>query len=136
MVAGVALSSIMGVFASADIGKRNRDARPCDVVVVIFIQLAGLGFHDQIFAGMPRTLAQGGLLLLHGYIPVRLSRDTGGTRLLDKPDIADLLQDRFKELDLHLAEYQAVLSEGSRYVGRHVQSLEPRRSQVPLFRYV
>jgi len=68
---------------------------------------------------MIRALAPGGLLLVHGYTPAQLAHDTGGPRNLENLYTADLLADRFRDLDiLRLEEYEAKLSEGSRHVGR------------------
>lgn len=103
----------------ADIALWPWDARHYDVVVGIFLQFAGPALRDEIFAGMVRALAPGGLLLLHGYTPAQLAYDTGGPRLLENLYTTDLLADRFKDLAiLHLAEYEAELSEGSRHVGK------------------
>jgi cyclopropane fatty-acyl-phospholipid synthase-like methyltransferase len=106
-------------FHVADIARWDWTARPYDVVVGIFFQFAGPALRDEIFSGMVRTLAPGGLLLLHGYTPAQLSHNTGGPRVLENLYTAELLRDRFRDLDLlHLAEYEADLSEGSRHVGR------------------
>lgn len=117
-----ALADTKGVtvdFHVADIATWDWDARPYDVVVGIFFQFAGPALRDAIFAGMVRALAPNGLLLLHGYTPAQLHHDTGGPRILENLYTADLLVDHFGDLDvLHLAEYEAVLSEGSRHVGR------------------
>lgn len=106
-------------FHVADIASWDWGAHAYDVVAAIFIQFAGPGLRDEIFAGMVRALAPGGLLLLHGYTPAQLAHNTGGPRILENLYTADLLSDRFNGLDiLHLAEYEAELSEGSRHVGR------------------
>jgi len=106
-------------FHVADIATWNWDARQYDVVVGIFFQFAGPALRDAIFAGMIRALAPGGLLLVHGYTPAQLAHDTGGPRNLENLYTADLLADRFRDLDiLRLEEYEAKLSEGSRHVGR------------------
>jgi SAM-dependent methyltransferase len=106
-------------FHVADIATWNWDARQYDVVVGIFFQFAGPALRDAIFAGMIRALAPGGLLLVHGYTPAQLAHDTAGPRNLENLYTADLLADRFRDLDiLRLEEYEAELSEGSRHVGR------------------
>ena len=105
-------------FHVADIATWAWDAQQYNVVVGIFFQFAGPALRDAIFAGMVRSLAPGGLILLHGYTPAQLAHDTGGPRVLENLYTSDLLADRFKDLDLlHLAEYEADLSEGSRHVG-------------------
>ena len=117
-----ALAETKGVtvdFHVADIATWDWSARRYDVVVGVFFQFANPALRDAIFAGMVRALAPGGLLLLHGYTPAQLGHDTGGPRILENLYTSDLLGDRFKDLDiLHLAEYEADLSEGSRHVGR------------------
>ena len=117
-----ALAESRGVtvdFHLADIATWDWDARQYDVVVGIFFQFAAPPLRDEIFARMVRSLAPGGMLLLHGYTPAQLEHDTGGPRILENLYTSDLLADRFKDLDiLHLAEYEAYLSEGSRHVGR------------------
>ena len=106
-------------FHVADITQWDWTTRSYDVVVGIFFQFAGPALRDQIFAGMVRTLAPGGVLLVHGYTPAQLAHNTGGPRVLENLYTADLLRDRFRDLDLlHLAEYEADLSEGSRHGGR------------------
>lgn len=116
-----ALADIKGVrvdFHVADIATWAWDAQQYNVVVGIFFQFAGPALRDAIFAGMVRALAPGGLLLLHGYTPAQLAHNTGGPRVLENLYTADLLADRFKDLDLlHLTEYEADLAEGSRHVG-------------------
>lgn len=116
-----ALADTKGVrvdFHVADIATWDWGSQPYDVVVGIFFQFAGPALRDAIFAGMIRSLAPGGLILLHGYTPAQLDHDTGGPRVLENLYTSGLLSDRFKDLNLlHLAEYEADLSEGSCHVG-------------------
>jgi SAM-dependent methyltransferase len=106
-------------FHVADIASWDWEDRQYDAVLAIFIQFAGPDLRDAIFEGMLRTLAPGGLLLLHGYTPAQLAFNTGGPRVVANLYTADLLADRFKDLEiLHLAEYEAELCEGSQHVGR------------------
>lgn len=117
-----ALAAARGVtvdFHVADISGWDWDARPHDAVVAIFIQFAAPPLREAIFAGMIRALAPGGLLLLHGYSTAQLAHNTGGPRSIENLYTADLLADRFADLNiLHLAEYEADLAEGTRHVGR------------------
>jgi len=117
-----ALAAARGVsvdFHVADIAGWDWDARRYDAVIAIFIQFAAPPLRDAIFSGMIRALAPGGLLLLHGYSTEQLAHNTGGPRSIENLYTADLLADRFADLNiLHLAEYEAVLAEGSRHVGR------------------
>ena len=95
------------------------DAQAFDVVVAIFVQFAGPDLRDRMLAGMVRALAPGGLLLLHGYTPAQLALNTGGPRAIENLYTTALLRDRLSALtELHLAEYEADLAEGTRHVGR------------------
>lgn len=106
-------------FHVADIARWDWTARPYDVVAGIFFQFAGPSLRDEIFAGMIRTLAPGGLLMLHGYTPAQLVHNTGGPRVLENLYTSELLRDRFRDLDLlHLDEYEVDLAEGRRHLGR------------------
>jgi SAM-dependent methyltransferase len=117
-------------FHVSDICEWDWRAHRFDVVAGIFFQFAGPALRDEIFAGMVQSLAPGGLLMLHGYTPAQLDYNTGGPRVLKNLYTADLLSDRFKDLDiLHLAEYEADLAEGSRHVGR--SALNDLVSQKP-----
>jgi SAM-dependent methyltransferase len=105
-------------FHVADIATWDWNARQYDVVVGIFFQFADPKLRDAIFAGMLHSVIPGGLLLLHGYTPAQLNHNTGGPRIRENLYTSDLLADRFKDLNiLHLVEYEANLSEGSRHVG-------------------
>ncbi|ODT50841.1 class I SAM-dependent methyltransferase [Devosia sp. 63-57] len=101
-----------------DIAEYEWPADTFDVVVGIFFQFAAPPLRDAIFAGMIRTLAPGGLLLLEGYGPRQMEYGTGGPRVLENLYTEDLLADRFKALEiLDLRSYDAELSEGSRHRG-------------------
>lgn len=112
-------NSVTVDFHVADIARWDWTARPYDVVAGIFFQFAGPSLRDEIFAGMIRTLAPGGLLMLHGYTPAQLVHNTGGPRVLENFYTSELLRDRFRDLDLlHLDEYEVDLAEGRRHLGR------------------
>lgn len=112
-------NSVTVDFHVADIARWDWTARPYDVVAGIFFQFAGPSLRDEIFAGMIRALAAGGLLMLQGYTPAQLVHNTGGPRVLENLYTSELLRDRFRDLDLlHLDEYEADLAEGSRHLGR------------------
>ncbi|MFC7703876.1 SAM-dependent methyltransferase [Plastorhodobacter daqingensis] len=105
-------------FHHADVGRWPWHEAEYDAVVAIFVQFADPVLRQAMFAGMVQTLRPGGLLLLHGYTPRQLVHGTGGPRQVDHLYTADMLADAFRGLDLvHLAEYEAVLSEGSGHVG-------------------
>lgn len=89
-----------------------------DVVVGIFFQFAPPTMRDAIFAGMIRTLAPGGLLLVEGYGPRQMQYRTGGPGILDQLYTEELLADRFSALEIiELRSYDAELTEGSRHSG-------------------
>lgn len=112
-------NSVTVDFHVADIARWDWTARPYDVVAGIFFQFAGPSLRDEIFAGMIRTLAPGGLLMLHGYTPAQLVHNTGGPRVLENLYTSELLRDRFRDLDLlHLDEYEVDLAEGRHHLGR------------------
>lgn len=89
-----------------------------DVVAAIFIQFAGPALRDRIFAGIRRTLAPGGLLLLQGYRPEQLRYGTGGPPQSENMYTAAMLREAFAEFDiLHLREHDGVLKEGAGHDG-------------------
>lgn len=89
-----------------------------DVVAGIFFQFAPPDLRDAIFAGMIRTLAPGGLLLIEGYGPGQLEYKTGGPGVLENLYTEDLLRDRFGQLDiLELRAYDAQVDEGAGHSG-------------------
>lgn len=102
----------------ADIARYDWPENRFDVVAGIFFQFAPPAMRDAIFAGMIRTLAPGGLLLIEGYGPRQLDYKTGGPGILDQLYTTDLLADRFRALEIvELRDYDAVLTEGNRHTG-------------------
>ncbi|MBK1649023.1 SAM-dependent methyltransferase [Rhabdochromatium marinum] len=90
-----------------------------EVVVAIFIQFADPELRAAIFAGMQRTLAPGGLLLLHGFTPAQLAFRSGGPPCAELLYTPELLRDAFAGLEiLRLEEYQTELREGTGHVGQ------------------
>lgn len=116
-----ALATTRGVQIDAqlvDIAAYDWPENRFDVVVGIFFQFAGPALRDAIFAGMIRTIAPGGLLLIEGYGPKQLDYATGGPKEPENLYTEALLADRFSALDiLELRSYDAELSEGTRHVG-------------------
>lgn len=105
-------------FRLSDIGSWAWEPGRWDAVVAVFIQFAEPTLRDAIFAGMQRTLVPGGLALLHGYTPRQLDFGTGGPRQVDQLYTADLLRDRFREMEiLDLSEYDAEIHEGAGHSG-------------------
>ena len=89
-----------------------------DVVVGIFIQFVGPPARDEIFRHMKNVLLPGGLIMLEGYRPKQLEYKTGGPPQVENLYTAAQLRDAFSDMEiLHLAEYDAVISEGSRHSG-------------------
>lgn len=101
-----------------DVASFDWSARQFDLVVGIFIQFAAPALRDAMFAGMRAALKPGGLLLIEGYGPKQLEYATGGPSQLDQLYTAELLREKFGDLELiELTEYDAELSEGQRHVG-------------------
>lgn len=89
-----------------------------DVVVGIFIQFAGPDLRAAIFQKMKDVLVPGGLLLLEGYRPEQLAYRTGGPQEIEKLYTRVFLTQAFADMEiLHLAEYDADISEGERHKG-------------------
>ena len=89
-----------------------------DVVAGIFIQFAAPKLRDAMFAGMVRTLAPGGLLLLQGYRPEQLAYGTGGPSQLENLYTEALLRAQFAGLDIiSLESYDTELTEGAAHAG-------------------
>jgi SAM-dependent methyltransferase len=102
----------------ADINRWDWDAARYDVVVAIFIQFASPAERAEIFAGMMRALAPGGLLLLQGYTPRQLEYKTGGPSVAENLYDQALLRASFAQLEiLHLAEHDDVVREGKGHSG-------------------
>jgi cyclopropane fatty-acyl-phospholipid synthase-like methyltransferase len=88
-----------------------------DVIVAIFIQF-GPAERARFFARLKAALKPGGLVILEAYTPKQLDYRTGGPPQLDHLYTADMMRDLFAGYDiLHLAEHDAVMSEGRRHSG-------------------
>lgn len=89
-----------------------------DVIAVIFTQFAGPTERERMFAGVRRALKPGGLLLLEGYTPKQLEYGTGGPSNRENMYTRELLEQAFGDFaDLHITEYEAEVSEGTRHAG-------------------
>ena len=105
-------------FVQADLLTWEWGGPQFDVVVGIFFQFVGPAQRAMIFRRMQDVLLPGGVLLIEGYTPAQLAHGTGGPSQVENLYTAALLRDAFAELEiLHLAEYEAELSEGSRHCG-------------------
>ncbi|MDE2048854.1 MAG: class I SAM-dependent methyltransferase, partial [Betaproteobacteria bacterium] len=90
-----------------------------DVVVAIFIQFADPQMREALFAGMWRTLAPGGLLLLQGYTPKQLDYRTGGPGKAENLYTPALLRALLPQAEWQLLrETEDVLDEGPAHSGR------------------
>jgi len=111
--AGVALDTI-----EVDLGAWTWPAAAYDVIVAIFCQFAPPPLRAKFFAGMQRALVPGGLLILEGYRPKQIEYATGGPPNPENMYTRELLEGAFAAMDiLHLAEYDAVIDEGSAHKG-------------------
>lgn len=101
-----------------DLSSWNWGAEKYDVVVAIFIQFASPALRQKIFQRMKDVLLPGGLLLLEGYRPEQISYNTGGPSDVENLYTRSLLEDAFSDMKiLHLSEYDADVSEGTRHSG-------------------
>jgi SAM-dependent methyltransferase len=89
-----------------------------DVVAAIFVQFAAPALRARMFAGMKRTLAPGGLLILQGYRPEQIEYATGGPKHRENMYTEALLRESFADLEiLHLASHDEHVDEGSGHSG-------------------
>jgi SAM-dependent methyltransferase len=104
---------------SGDILGWDWDAARYDAVVAVFIQFLAPAERPGVFAGMRRAVRPGGLLLLEGYRPAQLAYGTGGPGKVEHLYTRAWLEAEFAGWDLlHLAEYDAEISEGAAHRGR------------------
>ncbi|MGM0742042.1 MAG: SAM-dependent methyltransferase [Pseudomonadota bacterium] len=90
-----------------------------DLVAGIFIQFVGPAERPGLFAGMKRSVAPGGLMLLHGYTPKQVEYGTGGPPNPENMYTGDLLRDSFAGWEIVLCEsYERDIREGSGHAGR------------------
>jgi SAM-dependent methyltransferase len=89
-----------------------------DIVAAIFVQFAPPQVRERLFAGMLRTLVQGGWLLLQGYTPRQLAYRTGGPPCANHLYTPELLRRAFGAHEIvELREHDAWLSEGTQHAG-------------------
>ncbi|MBV7410303.1 class I SAM-dependent methyltransferase [Maritimibacter sp. DP1N21-5] len=106
-------------FQEADIFDWDWAPGRFDRVVGVFFQFMGPEARAEVFEGMKRTTAPGGLVLIHGYTPEQIAHGTGGPKDPENLYTEDLLREAFAGWEiLRLAAYEAVLDEGSGHAGR------------------
>lgn len=106
-------------FHVADIEGWDWRATPYDAVLAVFIQFAPPALRSVIFDGMKAALGPGGLILLHGYTPEQIAHGTGGPSAVENLYTPDLLAAAFADMEiLHLAAYEADITEGTGHAGR------------------
>lgn len=102
----------------ADVINWSYPAETFDVVAAIFFQFATPSERKKIFAGIKRTLKEGGLLLLEGYTPKQLEYKTGGPSKIENLYTRELLEQAFGDFtSLDIREYDADIREGPAHGG-------------------
>ncbi|MFQ3583194.1 MAG: class I SAM-dependent methyltransferase [Chloracidobacterium sp.] len=105
-----------------------------DVVVAIFIQFVGSPARDHLFANLKQTLKPGGLFLVEGYRTEQLQYRTGGPPHIENLYTEAWLRETFADFELlHLASYDAVLTEGTAHQGMSALiDLVARKPHLPV----
>lgn len=89
-----------------------------DVVVAIFIQIAGPPLRDAILAGLKTALKRGGMLILQGYRPEQLAYKTGGPPTAENMYTEAMLRAAYADLNfLHFAVHDDMVDEGGGHAG-------------------
>ncbi|HEY9038059.1 MAG TPA: class I SAM-dependent methyltransferase [Roseovarius sp.] len=89
-----------------------------DLVVGIFIQFLGPDARKALFHDMKRSVAPGGLILLHGYTPEQVDLGTGGPPHAENMYTETLLRDCFAGWEiLENTAYRREISEGRGHSG-------------------
>jgi SAM-dependent methyltransferase len=105
-------------FECADVHEWAYPENAFDIVVEIFTQFSDPEQRARKWAGMKRTLKQGGLLLLEGYTPKQLEYGTGGPKFLDHLYTRDMLEAEFGDFtELSITESERHMSEGAGHSG-------------------
>lgn len=90
-----------------------------DLIVAVFIQYAPPKIRDRQFADLRRTLAPGGVLMLHGFTPDQVALGTGGPGNPAHMYTVDLLREAFGDWRIErLAAYEREMQEGPGHSGR------------------
>lgn len=102
----------------ADIFAYPWDAAQFDRVVGIFFQFMGPEGRAEVFEGMKRATAPGGLVMIHGYTPEQIALGTGGPRAAENLYTEEILAEAFADWEiLRLEAYGAELDEGMGHSG-------------------
>jgi len=89
-----------------------------DVVVAIFIQVAGPPLRDAILAGLKTALKRGGMLILQGYRPEQLNYKTGGPPSAANMYTEAMLRAVYADLRfVHFAVHDDMVDEGGGHRG-------------------
>lgn len=105
-------------FREADIAAWKWEPGRWDAVVAVFIQFADPALRARIFEGIARTLAPGGLLLLHGYTPEQVELGTGGPKDPAHMYTPEMLREAFEGFEIERLEaYRAEIHEGVGHSG-------------------
>ncbi|MDW3116602.1 MAG: class I SAM-dependent methyltransferase [Roseovarius pacificus] len=90
-----------------------------DLVAGIFIQFVGPKERATLFDGMKRSVAPGGMIMLHGYTPKQIEFGTGGPSDPANMYTEEILRDAFDGWDiLECRAYERDLREGKGHAGR------------------
>ncbi|RFU13337.1 class I SAM-dependent methyltransferase [Rhodobacteraceae bacterium W635] len=93
--------------------------REFDLVVAIFIQFADPDARKAQFGDLRRTVAPGGVLMLHGYTPEQVDYGTGGPPDRSHMYTPEMLADAFGGWRIErLAAYEREVQEGRGHSGR------------------
>ncbi|MER5173391.1 class I SAM-dependent methyltransferase [Thioclava sp. GXIMD2076] len=90
-----------------------------DALLACFIQFADPAFREDIFDGIRRAVAPGGLVMIHGFARRQPRYGTGGPQMVEQLYDLDLLREAFPRWKiLHQADYDADIHEGEGHCGR------------------
>lgn len=105
-------------FRQVDVTDHDWPARH-DLVAGIFIQFLGPGPRATLMDNMKRSVAPGGLMLLHGYTPEQIALKTGGPPYPENMYTEALLADAFTGWNiLENRAYMREIKEGSGHDGQ------------------
>jgi SAM-dependent methyltransferase len=101
-----------------DVHKWNYPGAAFDVVCEIFAQFSAPTERARKWAGMKKSLKQGGLLILLGYTPKQLEYGTGGPKEIENLCTRAMLEESFGEFtDVRIVEEELEMHEGTSHAG-------------------